>query len=158
MGLGDFLDNMAGTPIFKTAHASKIGLLLLTAMQSIVAFVAPKFLLTQMFAASCDADKELLNDPVFVSCVTAGLRQSLHHNAKSYRHAIVKYVQPWAEKLGKVRCDVTIYHGELDTWSPVEMSEALKSALLGRTELIIEPKQGHYSTLLSVMPKIFAPS
>ncbi|MDB2437895.1 alpha/beta hydrolase [Hellea sp.] len=156
--LGEFLENMAGAPIFKTARASKVGLKILTAMQSTMAFIAPKILMSLMFAESCDADKDLLNNPVFVSCLTAGLRQSLHHNAKSYRHTLAKYVQPWAQDLGKVQCDVTIYHGRLDNWAPIAMAEALKSALSGRTELIIEPKQGHYSTLLTALPKIFAPA
>jgi pimeloyl-ACP methyl ester carboxylesterase len=152
---GEFLKNMAGVPVFKTARASKLGFLLLTSVHSAIAFVAPKFLLPQMFSESCDADKNLLRDPVFVSCVTARLRQSLHHNAKSYRQTIAQYVQPWAGELAKAKCDVTIYHGELDNWAPVGMAEALESALKGDTELIIEAQQGHYSTLVTVLPKIF---
>lgn len=41
---------------------------------------------------------------------------------------------------------------------PVGMAEALESALKGDTELIIEAQQGHYSTLVATLPKIFKPT
>lgn len=151
---GDYLPRMAGASVFKTAKRSKLGFAALTAMQSVLAAIAPRLLLHQMFAESCEKERALLSDPAFVSILMDGLKSSLGANAHMYRKSVRSYVGPWAKDLKLVQCHCRIFHGEKDNWAPVEMAKALAAALPSEPELRIEEGLGHYSTLAKTLPSV----
>lgn len=151
---GEYLHRMAGAPVFKTAKNSKLGFAALTAIHSVLAAVTPRLLLRQIFAESCDKERALLNDPVFVSILIDGLKNSLGANASLYRKTVRSYVGPWADDLKAVRCHCRIFHGERDNWAPMEMAKAIADGLPSEPELIIEEGLGHYSTLAKTLPSV----
>lgn len=152
--LGPYLDQMAGAPVFKMARSSAIGFAGMTAMQALAAHLVPKFLLRQMFANSCDADRGLLQDAVAIEHLIYGLKNALWTRATLYRRTVAEYVNPWAGLLNDVACPCRIFHGQRDTWAPIEMARLLAESLSGPTELQEAPNLGHYSTLIQVLPRV----
>lgn len=152
--MGPYLEQMAGAPIFRTAKANSIAFALLTAAQALVAHVSPRFLLKQMFANSCEAERALMNNPKAVQCLIRGLKHSLWEAAPLYRQTISEFVQPWEAELSKIQCPCQVYHGELDDWVPIEMARALFDRLPEGSLFQKEDGLGHYSTLIRVLPTV----
>ena len=154
--IGRFLNQMAGAPVFRMAKQSSFALAMLTAVQALAAHAFPRFLLNQMFAQSCTAEKTLLKNPDAVRCLTKGLKHSLWNAAPLYRRTIREYVQLWATDLSKIQCPCRVYHGELDDWVPIEMAQALFDRLPPESKFGTEEGLGHYSTLIKVLPKVLS--
>lgn len=152
--LGDFLDDMDGRFVFKTAQSSNVLFWLLSLSQNIMARFTPHFLMHKMFGESCEAELELLKDPQFVSVFKVGLKQSLIHKSAEYRHTIIKYTLPWHSLVLQVKCPVKIWHGTKDTWTPFAMGEALNDTLASKSELVALDDLGHYSALHKALPII----
>ena len=154
--IGNFLPDMAGAPVFRTAQSSALALAGLTSIQSVATALAPQWLIKQLLAETCETEQALLKDPAFVSVLIDGLKSSFGPKAGLYRKAVRSYVRPWANDLQQIHCPCKIIHGDKDTWAPVEMAKALSDALPGQTELLIKNDLGHYSTLIRTLPSIIA--
>ena len=153
--LGDFLDAMDGRFVFRGAQKNSVILSLLTLSQTVMAHVSPNFLMRKMFGESCDAEHELLKNQKFVTIFQNGLRLSLGRERKQYEKTIKRYINPWAEIVGKVTCPVQIWHGTEDTWAPHAMGVALKQKFQTDCKLISCAQLGHYSTLHHAIKHIF---
>ena len=142
--LGDFLPDMAGRPVFQIAQRSPFGLRALTFAQGLLMRTVPKTLINQLFGA---AEAELRASPDFQKALKAGLRNSLCHHPAAYAQSIGAYVGRWDLDLEFVRCPTEIWHGDADTWAPIEMSEALVPALPNGALLHRVAGGEHYTTL-----------
>ncbi len=151
--LGNFLPDMAGKPVFEIAKRGRLHFQAFTAMQRLGVALAPKKVVDAMFHGSPDADMNLLEDLNFLETVRLGLKQSLGRDSRAYREAIHTYVNPWAHHLKDIRCPITLHHGTLDNWAPIEMSHAIQSQLKSHVDFISHEGLGHYSTLHTTLPR-----
>ena len=148
--LGDFLPVMAGKPVFDLAMRRPGLLRAVTALQGIATRIAPNFLIKSLFAKCGPAERALLEDESFQTIMRKALSDSFVHHPKAYIGYISAYVEDWRNDLAHINCAVDLWHGTKDTWSPPEMSEALKDQLGDRCTLHRVPGTEHYSTLKHV--------
>lgn len=147
LDLGDFLQHMAGKPVFELAFGKPLLLKLLTFAQGVFARIFPNFLIKQLFSKCGAIEKSLLNDPVFRGVLRAGVLNSFCKFPDAYMNLLRCYVGNWGGQLALIQCPVEIWHGEKDTWSPIEMSYALCENISGRPILHVVAEAEHYSTL-----------
>lgn len=152
---GDYLDQMAGKPVFQAARRSPWLLALLTWVQGRIAQIAPRRLIAQIFAGAQGQDILLRDDPAFVAGVSALFRRALTEGAHGYAREVRAYVQPWGEIAPKIASEVVLWHGDLDNWTPPAMAEALARRLPNARPVVRLPGLSHYSTLQAALPEIF---
>lgn len=144
---GAFLDRMTGKPVFKLAKRSPFALRMLTLLQSVVLRIAPNALLKPLFARCGPEEKALLQDKAFHNILLSGLRNAYISNPATYAKVLTAYVSDWSDILAKITTPTTIWHGDADTWAPVEMAYALENQLSGPVTLHIIVGGEHYTTL-----------
>jgi len=154
--LGDFLDGMAGKPVFSLARFSPWALGALSAFQGWLARRAPSRLFGMLFATAAGADRDLAADPVFRAELGGVLSRALNTGRPGYMAEVLAYVQPWAGRLPAVIAPTHIWHGLEDNWAPPAMAEALARALPGAPRIEIAEGLSHYSCLHDAMPRILA--
>lgn len=152
--LGDFLNDMAGAPVFKAARSHRQLLSALTYGQRTLLQIAPQWLITQMFARSPATDKTLLDRQEFRDSCRDCMQATLVTDKQRYLTTIYDYVRPWAQILDELKCPVHIYQGNADTWTPLAMAVALSRRLGDRCSIEMFEGLGHYSTLHHTLPKI----
>ncbi len=143
--LGDFLPQMAGASVFRAAQTP--GKLAKTAnVQTTLIKTLPSLAINRMLAGVSAREKAFFQDKSNRKCLTQSVRDGLTTNRDAYLTEITRYVQPWASVLGQVRCQVAIFHGTEDTWSPPKMATALAQKLR-YAEVSWMEGRGHYTTL-----------
>lgn len=147
LSLGDFLPKMAGKPVFELAIKRPMVLRALTKAQGVIARLSPNTMINMLFGKCGPAEKALLLDPMFRPIITQGLRASFLHQQSNYLSYVTAYVEDWSGALDMVQCPVDLWHGSKDTWSPSEMSDALKDRLGDKATLNMVQDAEHYSTL-----------
>ncbi|WP_373488290.1 alpha/beta fold hydrolase [Blastomonas sp.] len=147
LGLGDYLDGMAGAPVFRLARSSPLLFAALARLQSGVARIAPGKLYDALFASAQGEDRTLSADPAFKAAMLPVLQQSLGPGLGTYRREIALYVQDWVAELDRVTQPVTLYHGSADNWSPATMAQDLAHRLPRVEALHLLDGLSHYSTL-----------
>jgi pimeloyl-ACP methyl ester carboxylesterase len=147
LGLGDFLDGMAGAPVFRAALAGRAHFTLLTFLQAQVARLAPAQMASALMARAQGADRSLAADPHFIAQLAASLRHSLLAQRAAYRQEIALYVTGWSDELAKVHQPVAIWQGSEDDWTPPAMAQALAQRLPSRPAVEVMPGLPHFSAL-----------
>ncbi|GAA0755012.1 pimeloyl-ACP methyl ester carboxylesterase [Erythromicrobium ramosum] len=145
--LGDFLDDMAGAPVFRAALAGRMPFAALTFMQAQVARIAPAKMAAALMAKARGADRALAADPRFIAGLAQSLQTSLLSRRAAYSAEIRAYVANWSGALAKVHQPVTIWQGSEDDWTPPAMAEALAAHLPSTPALLMQPGCSHFSTL-----------
>ena len=148
--LGDFLPVMAGKPVFDLAMNRPRVLRAVTALQGIATRIAPGVLIKSLFSKCGPEEQALLKDQAFQTIIRKALSDSFVQHPKAYLRYISAYVADWRNDLLRINCDVDLWHGTNDTWSPPEMSQALKDQWGERCTLHRVPGTEHYSTLKHV--------
>ena len=151
---GNFLDEMAGKPVFRLAKTFPAFFVLFSYWQGWLALLLPKLLFRLLFARATGEDKFLAADHEFQRNITQVLRTSLNEHVTGYTRDIKAYVDPWETTLSEISVNARIWHGELDNWSPVGMAKYLQSALPRGTDLEILDGLSHYSCLYATAPRI----
>lgn len=151
---GDFLDGMAGKPVFQLAKRFPALFLLLSYWQGLLALLVPKALFRMLFASAAAGDKALVADPAFQSGITKVLSSCFRGRVRGYARDVGAYVQPWKATLSEVSVDTHIWHGAQDNWSPKPMADYLASALPGCTSAKVFDGLSHYSCLYRAAPEI----
>ncbi|ANP47300.1 alpha/beta fold hydrolase [Candidatus Viadribacter manganicus] len=149
--LGNFLPSMAGKPVFEAAQRGALSLQLLTIAQNALLSVAPKAMLQTMFATSAVAERGLLADPSFQTMLVDGMKQCFGSHQRAYQNELIAFVRPWAHLLDNISCDVTIWQGEQDSWTPPAMSAALQSRLGSKASVHTLNGRGHYGALKDLL-------
>lgn len=144
---GNYLEKMAGALVFWTAQKNQIAFNVLSRCQSVISQIAPKLLYSALFSTAKGDDLKLRDDPNFSSLMVHILKESLGNELASYRSEISEYVGDWSSTLGQVSQPVSIYHGALDNWSPLEMAKSLEGALGNCIKFEVFDNCSHYSTL-----------
>ena len=144
---GDYLDRMAGKPVFATAARSPALFGAMAAGQALAARVAPARLAAALFASAQGEDRTLAQNPAFRAGMAAILREGLGQGRANYVREIGAYVRDWSAILPAIRHPVTQWHGAQDNWSPPDMADALAERLPNVTALHRLPGLSHYSTL-----------
>jgi len=152
--LGNFLPEMAGRFVFQLASRSPIQFRVLTELQKYGAILSSEIVINTMFKGSPESEILLLKDSEFKKALVSGLKESYGKNNSTYRQEIHDYVKPWAHDLAKIQCPVSIYHGEADNWTPIEMAYALQGEISSNVAVFKYPELGHFSTLRKALPLI----
>lgn len=147
LGLGDFLDGMAGAPVFRAALAGRRPFAALTWLQAQFAGLAPARMAAALLANARGADRELAADPHFVRHLAQSLRASLRDQRAAYLSEILLYVTDWSAELGKVHQPVTIWQGSEDDWTPPAMAQAMAARLPTAPAVRSQPGCSHFSAL-----------
>ena len=145
--LGRYLDDMAGAPVFRAASHSKMLFNMFSWGQSILARTAPSQLYNAMFAAARGADQTVCEETHFKRTMIGLLKSSLGKNIDTYLYEIRSYVSDWSSTLNEVTQPVSILHGQMDNWCPVDMAKDLALALPRCQTLQLLEDCSHYSTL-----------
>ncbi len=145
--LGDYLANMAGASVFRTARDNPRMFQVLTRIQSLLAQFLPGQLHAMLFATARGDDLPLARDPDFREAMKSVLRQCLGPGRAGYLQEIGLYTQNWLADLDQVTAPVSLFHGEDDNWSPVAMARDLARRLPRCEALELLPGGSHYSTL-----------
>ncbi len=151
---GDFLDGMAGKPVFQLAKRFPALFLLLSHWQGLLARFFPKALFRMLFASAAAGDQALVADPAFQSNITKVLSTCFGSRVRGYARDVGAYVQPWKSTLSEITVKTHIWHGAQDNWSPRPMADYLASALSGGTSPKIFDGLSHYSCLYRAAPEI----
>lgn len=151
---GDFLDGMAGKPVFQLAKRFPALFLLLSYWQGLLALLVPKVLFRMLFASAAAADQALVADPAFQSGIIKVLSSCFRGRVRGYARDVGAYVQPWNTTLSEVTVDTHIWHGAQDNWSPRPMADYLASAIPGCTLTKVFDGLSHYSCLYRAAPEI----
>lgn len=139
--------DMAGYPVFTVARRFPLLFRLLTIAQATLARLAPSLLYAGLFKTAQGADLALSRDPVFRKRLTDMLGQCFTDGGRTYRDEISAYVAPWSQLLPKITQPVTLWHGTLDNWAPISMSERLQMQLPNVVALNRLDGLSHYSAL-----------
>ncbi|MFM7027296.1 MAG: alpha/beta fold hydrolase [Chakrabartia sp.] len=152
--LGHFLDDMAGGGLFRLARSSPTLFKMVARFESLLARTMPFFLLDRLFASAVGEDRALRCDPAFRQAMAAILREGLGRDPSGFVAEVRAYVSDWRDDLSRARAPVTIWQGDLDSWTPPSMAEALATALPGPVTLHRLPGCAHYSTLYAALGKV----
>jgi len=153
--LGDFLQGMAGAPVFRAARAGALPFALMSGFQSLPLRTAPRAFLKMLFAGTSDSERTLVETPQIAEALIRAYREALTGpGLPNYRATLHAYVRPWADTLDRVQTPVEIHQGTADTWVPPGMTEALAQRLGDNATLIRHPGLGHYGTLRAVLPTL----
>ena len=155
--LGDFLDQMAGGPIFRMARDHPKLFRLVTRLQALASRIAPEFFAAQIFARAQGEDTALKAKAGFLRDWGHIARQCLADGAQAYRDEITAYVAPWAELLSRVQTPTSIWYGGADNFTPPVMAEALIKKLPIPPQVRRIENASHYSTLAAALAQITAP-
>lgn len=145
--LGDYLPRMAGAPVFRCARSHPLPFRLLSKSQSLLAKVSPSTLYSALFASAQGADIGLREDPQFKAMMIILLGNCLTSNLDAYRSEISSYVSDWSPILSRITQPVSIFHGKMDNWSPVEMAMDLAATLSNCQRVEVMEGCSHYSAL-----------
>lgn len=145
--LDDYLETMAGAPVFRCARDHPFAFGIMAKGQSLLAKAKPSFLYSALFSSAQGCDLNLREDERFKTTMIPMLRDYFANSLKAYRFEILSYVSDWSGMLSRVKQPVSIYHGQLDNWSPPDMATDLAQRV-GDCRLL-ETFEGcsHYSAL-----------
>jgi pimeloyl-ACP methyl ester carboxylesterase len=149
--LGDFLDRMAGAPVFRAARAGRLPFAALTFAQAQAARIAPQKMAAALMAKARGEDRPLAADPRFLAALAHSLHHSLLGSRAAYTAEIRAYVTDWRADLAKVHQPISIWQGSEDDWTPPAMAHALAAALPSSPEMTVLPGLSHFSTLLAYL-------
>lgn len=152
--LGDFLQDMAGGPLFRMAAQNPRLFRMVARIESLIARTAPAFLFDRLFASAAGNDVALARDPAFRAAMAGVLRTGLGHDWRGFVDEVTAYVADWRADLASVTAPITIWQGEADNWTPPAMAEALAAALPGPVTLNRLPGCSHYSTLQAALASL----
>lgn len=154
--LGDFLEAMAGGPLFAMAarHPRLFGAV--ARVEGLIARIAPGFLFDRLFASAAGGDIALRSDPDFRSAMALVLREGLGRDPRGFTAEVIDYVADWRDGLERSAPmpSTTIWQGEADNWTPPAMAEALAAALPGTVTVRRLPGCSHYSALRCALAQI----
>lgn len=151
LSLGNFLPDMAGKQVFLLAMRHPRMLDFLTGFQRLMTRISPAHTMNLLFSNCGPVEKELLNEPDFRGAMAKALSHSFIERPDTYLAFLRAYVADWSNVLSEVCCPVELWHGTGDTWSPYEMSAALKNAFGEKATLHSVQSAEHYSTLARVV-------
>ena len=147
--LGDFLPDMAGGAVFRTARFSPTLFRAFSAVQALAVRAAPARALDPMFASSPPSERALAHSPDTRSVLEDGLCHTFLHHRRPDTDTVLHYVKPWAGTLARVRAPVRIVAGTDDSWTPPAMAEALARALPSCPAVEWVEGAGHYGALVA---------
>jgi pimeloyl-ACP methyl ester carboxylesterase len=153
LSLGDFLPDVAGRTVFRTARYSPYLFAALTRCQSLMMRFVPEKLFDALFASAQGLDRDLAAQALFRIKIMEALNDCLQDGASGYRHELSGYVQDWSPILSLVTQPVELWHGSLDNWAPPAMADALAASLPNVTMLHRLEGHSHYSTLQAFLEK-----
>ncbi len=144
---GEFLQDMAGRPVFGAAQRSPLAFRALTWMQAQLAHFAPGRLYQLIFASAQGSDAALRSQAQFKQVIQSIIVNTMQLGAGGYKREVLAYVLSWGDLLARVTAPVTLWHGTADNWTPIGMADALEAALPHVRAVHRLEGLSHYSTL-----------
>lgn len=151
---GDFLDAMAGKAVFRLARTSSFLFKLLSHGQGLLAAVSAKSMVGMLFASAVGGDRALVSETGFRNFISVVLAECFAGQVGGYVRDVRAYVTPWESTLKGITVKTHLWHGELDNWSPIAMSEYLSKKIPGVAKLNRLEGLSHYSCLCAAAPDI----
>ena len=152
---GPFIEHMAGGLVFKLAMEKPAIFWLLTKFQQMMALLAPKILVSMLFASSVGEDKILSEKSAFKRYITPLLQHCFKRRTKGYIRDVNFYVQ-WQSDFSAYTNKVYLWHGTKDNWSPFTMATYLCDAIPGATSIQTMEGLSHYTALFEAVSQICA--
>lgn len=151
MPLNDYkiAKQMAGFMVFDSAKNKIASFNILIFASSIIAKIAPKFLINSLFASAPKIEKELFKNSGFMHNQLWAIKNSFIDFPNAYKKLIIEYANWEGGELNDLNIK-EIHQGNIDNWAPIEL---LQNAMPNQN-VTIHDKKGHYSTLLAAMAKI----
>ena len=146
--------NMAGYPVFLAARRYPGLFVVLVRLQAFMAWRMPGFFYTALFRSARGADLSLSRDAAFRAIMPRVLSHCFADNGRAYRAEIAAYVAPWTQLIAHVAQPVTLWHGTVDNWAPVGMSERLAVDLPNVAAYHRCEGLSHYSVLKVALEEI----
>lgn len=153
LNAGDFIDSMAGAPVFKLALKKPFLFSLLAQCQKLMALLAPQLLVGMLFANAAGKDKQLCHQKAFKRYITPVIKRCFQYGIKGYIRDIKLYVM-WSGDLASHTSSVHLWHGTEDNWSPLAMSSFLSQTIPRATTVKSMEGLSHYSCLYEAAPRI----
>jgi len=145
--LGDYLERMAGRPVFELARKWPSALHGLAIVQLLALRLAPLVVLRQLFRDVGATERRFVADAAFRRHLIEGLASSLGAGRANYVELLRSYVADWRSDLDNLAMPVEIWHGAEDRWAPVSMAHDLAFRIGSDTVVNILPGHGHYASL-----------
>ncbi len=150
LSIGDFLDQMAGKPVFQAAQKSRSALDRIVFLQKLALRLAPNGFLKLLFQGVCEQERALLKQPIVRQTIISGLKYSILDHTARYKSELRSYTSAWCADLRHVDAEVQIWQGEKDSWVPPDMSKALATRL-PNCRLHMMNDLGHYGALVAFL-------
>lgn len=106
----------------------------------------PESLFRQMLTDSPEADKQVMQDPVYKAIWLASLNEALGQGGRGVAWELPLLARPWNVNLQQIRIPFRIWHGSSDRVVPVSMAEYLAGSLV-HTKLHYLEGEGHFSLI-----------
>jgi pimeloyl-ACP methyl ester carboxylesterase len=151
LGLGDFLPQMAGRPVFRAARRGGPRFRLFVYGQALALRTMSQAFLESLFREAPVHDRALLVDPDIMDGLIDAWRGALLGARAAYRDELRAYVSDWTDVLPRVTAPVTIHLGVADSWVPRGMVHALADRLGRKPEVVEHPAIGHYGVASKVL-------
>ncbi|WP_352232135.1 alpha/beta hydrolase [Marivivens sp. LCG002] len=151
LSMGNFLQGMAGKPVFELAMSHPKLFRLLTVFQGLMTRWSPERTAGAFFRNCGAAERALFEDPAFQASLNQALEECFLRRPDAYLAFINAYVTDWSETIDLVQCPVELWHGTNDTWSPPEMSYPLAKRFGEKATLRMVEHAKHYSTMSQVI-------
>jgi pimeloyl-ACP methyl ester carboxylesterase len=88
------------------------------------------------------SDQELIADPAFRAMYLGSLREAYRQGADAFADEVILVSRSWGFDLRDIHVPLHLWHGELDTLTPLAMSRAVAARVPG-CRLTVLPRLGH---------------
>jgi len=94
-------------------------------------------------ADMCPADRAMLAQPEFRTMMMRNYAEATRAGLRGFAHEVVIVARPWGFRLEDIAMEVRLWHGELDTSTPLPMGRYMAQAL-PHCRATFVPGEGHF--------------
>jgi pimeloyl-ACP methyl ester carboxylesterase len=95
------------------------------------------------------ADKRVVADYGIRSMLVDSFADAVKSSSLGWMDDMMAFTAPWGFDVGRIDCPVLLWHGELDTLSPVGHAKWLARRITG-AKLVVEPGAAHFGALVAL--------
>ncbi|MDQ7903250.1 alpha/beta hydrolase [Phytohabitans sp. ZYX-F-186] len=114
----------------------------------------PRSLVEHLRPALCDMDHRVIDDIAIRRQLTASYREATRPGPGGWIDDVTAFRKGWGFDLSTIRVPVRLWHGDADTFSPVQHTEWLAARIPG-AEMQVQRGAGHF-TAVEFLPLILA--
>jgi pimeloyl-ACP methyl ester carboxylesterase len=116
--------------------------------------VNPQTLLAEIEEQMSEADKRIVQDISIRRLLTSSYGEAVRTGPYGWIDDVLAFRNDWGFSLEDIHCPVLLWHGEDDTFSPVEHTRWMKSKI-GSAEVVIRPDAAHFGAV-EILPDLLS--